>query len=71
MEVNVTNVAFALEAESHKKLSALMLENNLKHQRWFNYQITSSGKKFQAWFFTEVSTQIALMKELEKIDKGK
>ena len=63
----ITNVPFALEADSPKKLSALMLENNLKFGKAFAYHITVKGNKFQAWFYEFADEKEVLSRQLEKL----
>lgn len=70
MSVVVTSIPVALEAGSAQALSALMLENNLKHGKAFTYQITSKGNKFQAWYYEDANLLTELQKVLPK-DKVK
>lgn len=70
-ESNITNVPFALEAGSSEELSALMLSNNLAHNKAFAYHITTMGKKFQAWYYQEADAAIVMKQELDKITGGK
>lgn len=69
-ESNITNVPFAIEAGSSEELSALMLSNNLAHNKAFAYHITTMGKKFQAWYYQEADAAVVMRKELDKITKG-
>lgn len=70
-ENNVTCVPFALEADSPKKLSALMLQNNLAQNKSYAYHITVKGNKFQAWYYEKADAILIMSMELEKIKKGK
>lgn len=70
MSENISNVPFAIEAESSEELSALMFENNLKHGKAFAYHITVMGKKFQAWYYSEVDEVIAMQQALAAIPKA-
>lgn len=68
--ISTFNVPLALEAGTADELSRLMLSNNLKHKKWFNYQIVVKGNKFYAWYFNEMSQDERFRIELERIKKG-
>lgn len=67
---DVFNVLMALEAGTAQELSRLMLDNNLKHKKFFQYQITVKGNKFQAWFYNSMSNDERVREEMDRIKKS-
>lgn len=66
---DVFNIPLSIEAGTADELSRLMLSNNLKNQKWFNYQIVVKGGKFYAWYFNDLDQEQRLREEIKKIKK--
>lgn len=70
MYADAFNVLQALEAGTAQELSRLMLINNMKHSKMFQYQITVNKNKFQAWYYNQLSKEEIMAYQINKI-KGK
>lgn len=71
MYADAFNVLLALEAGSAQELSRLMLLNNLKYSKMFQYQVTVKGNKFQAWYYSQLSKEEIIAFKIQKIKAGK
>jgi len=70
MYADCFNVLLALEAGTAQELSRLMLLNNLKYQKMFQYQLTIKSNKFQAWYYRQLSKEEIMSFQIQKIKAG-
>jgi hypothetical protein len=66
MQDSLTTPRF-LTANTAKGLERAMLDNNLKRKRWHDYTIVFDGRKWFAWYYTDLSG--AYNQEIEEIQK--
>lgn len=70
MYADAFNVLQALEAGTAQELSRLMLINNMKHSKMFQYQVVVKNNKFYAWYYNSLTQKEIMDLDINKV-KGK